>query len=223
VCLVGEEQCGWQRMIEVEDDRGWNRFWVRDKDFFRASLPTGGAPLSCHFAFDYSEPYSHRRPKQKPPLPRNRSHFGSVPTVAAAWWSSRDLRLPRSNSVLHPLSPESPHDTTIPISLTRCLSPPATVVRPSCRQTSSPFPTAPQTLAPTPRKLPPDQSSLPSSSFHSLFPKPFSSFQHHSICIGASPPAASFKQLYRTRPARRPEPACALVMGRIRYSTSVSG
>jgi len=35
VCLVGEEQCGWQRMIEVEDDRGWNRFWVRDKDFFR--------------------------------------------------------------------------------------------------------------------------------------------------------------------------------------------
>ena len=28
--------------------------------------------------------------------------------------------------------------------------------------------------------------------------------------------------LYRTRPARRPEPTCTLIMGRIRYSTSVS-
>jgi hypothetical protein len=28
------------------------------------------------------------------------------------------------------------------------------VVRPSCPQTSSPFPTAPQTLAPTPSSLP---------------------------------------------------------------------
>ena len=37
------------------------------------------------------------------------------------------------------------------------------------------------------------------------------------------PRAASFKQLYRTRPARLPEPTCALLMGRIRYSTSVSG
>jgi len=35
VCLVGEEQCGWQRVIEVEDDGGWNRFWVKDKNFFR--------------------------------------------------------------------------------------------------------------------------------------------------------------------------------------------
>src|ERR1700730_890942 len=60
-----------------------------------ASSPTGGAPLSCRFAFNYSAPYSHRRPNHKPPLPR-------------------------SNSVLLPLSPESPHDTTIPISLTRC-------------------------------------------------------------------------------------------------------
>ena len=35
MCLVGEEQCGWQRVIEVADDRGWKRFWVRDKNFFR--------------------------------------------------------------------------------------------------------------------------------------------------------------------------------------------
>ena len=33
--LVGEERCGWRRVIEVEDDRGWNRFWVKDKNFFR--------------------------------------------------------------------------------------------------------------------------------------------------------------------------------------------
>jgi len=73
-----------------------------------ASSPTGGAPPSCRFAFNYSELYSHRRLNQKPLLPGNRVHFGSVPNVAAAWWSSRDLRLPRSNSVLRPLSPEPP-------------------------------------------------------------------------------------------------------------------
>jgi integrase len=45
----------------------------------------------------------------------NRSlHFRSVPNVAAPWWSSRDLPLSRSNSVLRPLSPESPHETNFP-------------------------------------------------------------------------------------------------------------
>src|ERR1700730_8628562 len=124
------------------------------------SLPTAGAPPSCRFAFNYSEQYSHRRPNQKPPLPRNRPHFGSVPNVADAWWSSRDLRLPKSNSVLHPFSPEPPHETTIPSSLTRCASPPAGVVRPSYPQTSCPFPTPAQSLAPTARKLQPNQSCL---------------------------------------------------------------
>ena len=33
--LVGEEQrYGRQPVIEVEDDGGWNRFWVKDKNFF---------------------------------------------------------------------------------------------------------------------------------------------------------------------------------------------
>ena len=41
VCLVGEEQCGWQRVMEVEDDRGRNRFSVRDKDFFRGQGARG--------------------------------------------------------------------------------------------------------------------------------------------------------------------------------------
>ena len=127
-----------------------------------ASSPTGGAPLSCRFAFKYSTQYSHRRPNQKPPL------VGSAPSVAEKWWSSRDLPLPRSNSGRHPLSPESPHDTTIPISLTRCLSPPTGVVRPSCPQISYPLPTSPQTLAPTPRKIQPNPSSL--SSFFAPLP-----------------------------------------------------
>ena len=139
-----------------------------------ASSPTGGAPLSSRCVFNYSEPYSHRRPNQKPPLPRNPAHFGSVPSVAERWRSSRDLPLPRSNSALHPLSTESPHDTTIPISLTQCLSPPVGVVRPFLPQTSYPFPTSPQTLAPTPLKLQPNPSYLPSSSLHYLFSKPFS-------------------------------------------------
>src|SRR6266852_1325730 len=133
-----------------------------------ASSPTGGAPLSSRSVFNYSEQYSHRRPNQKPPLPRNRAHFGSVPNVAERWWSSGDLPLPRSNSALHPLSTVSPHDTTIPISLPRCLSPPTVVVRPSCPQISYPLPTSPQTLAPTPRKIQPNPSSL--SSFFATLP-----------------------------------------------------
>src|SRR5258708_18637116 len=94
-----------------------------------APSPTGGAPLSCRFAFNYSEPHRHHRPNQKPPLPRNPAHFGSVPNVEAAWWSSRDLRLHSSNSVLHPFSPEPPHEATNPNLLSRCASPPAAVVR----------------------------------------------------------------------------------------------
>src|SRR6516162_3851453 len=78
------------------------------------SLPTAGAPPSCRFAFNYSEQYSHRTPNQKPLLPRNRAHFGSVPNAAAAWWSSRDSPLPRSNSVLHPLSPSRPMKQPFP-------------------------------------------------------------------------------------------------------------
>src|SRR6266568_5246647 len=78
-----------------------------------ASSPTGGAPLSSRSVFNYSEQYSHRRPNQKPPLPRNRTHFGSVPNVAERWWSSRDLPLPNSNSVLHPFSPKPTHERQI--------------------------------------------------------------------------------------------------------------
>ena len=38
--LGAEEEYGWQTMMEVEDEGGWNRFWVRDKNFFRGQ----GAP-----------------------------------------------------------------------------------------------------------------------------------------------------------------------------------
>ena len=43
MCLVGEEQCGWQGVIEVEDDLGWKRFWVRDKNFFREKAQESGS------------------------------------------------------------------------------------------------------------------------------------------------------------------------------------
>jgi hypothetical protein len=38
----------------------------------------------------------------------------------------------------------------------------------------SPFPISTQSLAPTTRKLPPNQSCLPSCSLHDLYPVPFS-------------------------------------------------
>jgi hypothetical protein len=41
VRLVGEEQGGLHRLMEVESDRGWKRFWVRDKGFFRGQGARG--------------------------------------------------------------------------------------------------------------------------------------------------------------------------------------
>jgi hypothetical protein len=106
-----------------------------------ASSPTGGAPLSCRFAFNYSEPYRHRRPNQRPPLPSNRAHFRSVPNAAAAWWSSRDFPLPRSNSVLRPLSPESRHETNFPKPQTSIrLSARSALVRLAAEKSSCPCP-----------------------------------------------------------------------------------
>src|ERR1019366_9105782 len=98
-----------------------------------ASSPTGGGPLSCHFAGKPSQRFS-RKPNHKHPPPRKPDRFGSVPTVADRWWSSRDLRRLRSSSVRHPFSPEPPHETTFPSSLTRCPSPPAGGVRPASTQ-----------------------------------------------------------------------------------------
>src|ERR1039457_2441991 len=144
-----------------------------------ASSPTGGAPLSCRFACNSSAQYRHRRPNQKPPRSRNPAHFGSVPSVAAAWWSSRDLPRPSSNSVLHPFSSEPPHETTIPappLGAPHHFPPGCALLAPN---PSCPSPTSPQTLAPTPRKLPPNQSGLRSCSLHSLLPQPFSYTQHH--------------------------------------------
>ena len=41
VSLVGEEQGGLHRLMEVESDRGWNRFWVRERDFVRGQGARG--------------------------------------------------------------------------------------------------------------------------------------------------------------------------------------
>src|SRR6266436_722779 len=157
-----------------------------------ASSPTGGAPLSCRFAFNYSEPFSHRTPNQKPPLPRKRVHFRSVPNVAAAWWSSRDLRLPRSNSVLRPLSPESPHETNFPK--------PQTPIRLSARSALV--------------RLAPEKSSCPSpricsNRHHLLLPSP--SPRHTPLHPPSTPvhrlplchPSTLYKtHSHRTRPHR---------------------
>src|ERR1019366_5399728 len=166
-----------------------------------ASSPTGGAPLSCRFACNSSAQYRHRRPNQKPPRSRNPAHFGSVPSVAAAWWSSRDLPRPSSNSVLHPFSSEPPHETTIP-------APP--LVRLTTSRRGAPFLPPNQAARPQPRlKLSPQ----PHANYHQTNPDcalvrstPSCRSLSHipntiEFAINASPRAASFKQLYRTRPA----------------------
>src|ERR1035437_8816241 len=92
-----------------------------------APSPPGGGPLSCHFAGKPLQWFS-RKPNHQPPPPRKQDRFGSVPTVEGRWWSSRNLRPPRSYSVRHPFSSEPPHETIFPSSLTRCPSSPAGVV-----------------------------------------------------------------------------------------------
>ena len=38
--MVGEEQCGWQRMIEVEDDRGWKQILGQGQRLFSGARRT---------------------------------------------------------------------------------------------------------------------------------------------------------------------------------------
>ena len=90
-------------------------------------------------------------------------------------------------------------------------------------QTTSPFPTSAPTVTPLPCLPPRKQSYARFFLAPLLVPEAFlitpPPFNLHK-CL---PRAASFKQLYRMRPAQLPEPTCPLTMGRIRYSTSVSG
>ena|SRR5208283_1301774 len=76
-----------------------------------ASWPIGDAPRSCHFASSYSA--RHRQPSTRPHPPMTQILFGSAPTVATRWWSSKDLRLPKSNFVLHQFWSRLPHETTL--------------------------------------------------------------------------------------------------------------
>src|ERR1039458_1363884 len=107
-----------------------------------ASWLTGDVPLSCRFAFNCSVRYSNRTQNKKRPLPMNRALFGSVPSVAGPWSSSRDLLRPRSNSVLHPSWPRLPHETAVHNPKTLRASPRPVPLRLAAEQiSSSPFST----------------------------------------------------------------------------------
>jgi hypothetical protein len=170
-----------------------------------AFSPTGGAPLSCHFAGKPSQRFN-RKPHHQPPPPRKPDRFGSVPTVAGRWWSSRGLRPSNSSSVRHPFSPEPPHETTVP-------SPPLgaphhpqagcallALQQAICSQPRITIPLLPH--ANYNQTSPAFTLSNSSSSSRCLSLNP----QNHSICINASPRAAPFKPVYRTR--RRTDPTC---------------
>src|SRR5712692_2285819 len=181
-----------------------------------ASSPTAGVPLSCRFAIDYSTQNRHRNPNQKPRQPSRRTHFGSVPNVAAPWWSSRDLLRPRSNSVLPPGSPEPLHETPTTLSLTRCFPSPAGVVRPCCPPTNllaSNFRTQTtiQPIRPALRFAPP-----PIPQLFLITTTPLN-LHKRSLTGGFLQTAVS------DAPRTPPESTCSSTTGRIRYSTSVSG
>jgi hypothetical protein len=79
-----------------------------------ASSLIAGAPLSCRFPGNYSAQYHRHTPNQKRPSFSQRARLGSVPNAVAPWFSSRDFLPPSCSSVRHLLSPEPPHETTIP-------------------------------------------------------------------------------------------------------------
>ena len=73
------------------------------------SWPIGDAPLSCRYAFTCLARHNNRR-RIKMPLARTVS--GVVPSVVDRWWSSKGLRLRKSNFVLHHCS-LLPHETPL--------------------------------------------------------------------------------------------------------------
>src|SRR5882757_4005543 len=101
-----------------------------------ASWPTGAVPLSCLFAFSSSARHRQQSKTRQAPRTRTPLIFGSAPSVLDRWWSSRDSRLPRCNSVLHRWSP-LPHETTLSINTILRASPRSVVVRLVAEQISS--------------------------------------------------------------------------------------
>src|SRR6266853_6529618 len=78
-----------------------------------ASLPTADAPCYCRYASQLLTQF-HRRSNQKPPPPSHQTLFGTAPSVADQWWSSNDLLLLKSNSVLHHGCSILPYETALP-------------------------------------------------------------------------------------------------------------
>src|SRR5437660_11613816 len=155
-----------------------------------ASWPTADAPPYCRFASQHWAQFL-RRSNQKPPPPRNRTLFGVAPSVAAQWWSSNDLLLLKSNSVLHHCWSILPHETALP-QLENSARFTALRRRPPA---PDPIPTSPppshrlrpSILAPT-RSWAPSSSSVPTPAHFNTSPL------LHSICIrpASAAPAASF-------------------------------
>ncbi len=73
------------------------------------SWPIGDVPLSCHYAFTCLARHNNRRQIK---MPLTRTVFGVVPSVVDRWWSSKGLRLHRSNFGLHRCS-LLPHETPL--------------------------------------------------------------------------------------------------------------
>src|SRR5258705_3591315 len=73
------------------------------------SWPIGDVPLSCRYAFTCLARQNNRR-RIKMPLARTVS--GVVPSVVDRWWSSKGLRLRKSNFVPHHCS-LLPHETPL--------------------------------------------------------------------------------------------------------------
>src|ERR1039458_7176055 len=155
-----------------------------------ASSPIADAPHYCRYVSRHW-PQFHRRPNQKPPLPRNRTLFGVAPSAADRWLSSNDFPRLKSNSALHhgwsrlrleTARPQIANSARFPA---LCPRPPGSWPDPYFAPSVRPFsiidppPTCSPTFSSPPCYLPPNFNTSPSP---------------HSICItpASAAPAASF-------------------------------
>src|SRR5437879_8710225 len=77
-----------------------------------ASWPIANVPPTCHFAFSCSAQLQLRRSNKTGRAPTTRAISGVAPSVVDRWWSSKGLRLQKSNFVLHRCS-LLPHETPL--------------------------------------------------------------------------------------------------------------
>jgi hypothetical protein len=183
---------------------------------------TGGAPLSCRFAFKYSTQHSHHTPNPRPPAKEPTPLWlcpkCGGPKAVIERLTAAQLQL-RSPPFLAGAAARTTNPSPLSVRFATCRSGALFLPSNEALRFQSPL----KGLLPPPANYHPTKPACPLVRSTTSTRCLSHSRRHHCICINASSRAASFKQLYRTRPAQPWRTYPRSVIGRIRRSTSVSG